>query len=90
MLLGALPKTFQDGATKLLHNHLKNSSHTSAVSAWAAVGGLHLPVPVQGSLWWAGQPSCALSVGWGQAEGGAMSGPVHSQGMNPLFKWPFP
>uniref|UniRef100_A0A673I5H4 CLIP-associating protein 1-B-like n=1 Tax=Sinocyclocheilus rhinocerous TaxID=307959 RepID=A0A673I5H4_9TELE len=25
MLLGALPKTFQDGATKLLHNHLKNS-----------------------------------------------------------------
>uniref|UniRef100_A0A671XY26 Cytoplasmic linker associated protein 1a n=1 Tax=Sparus aurata TaxID=8175 RepID=A0A671XY26_SPAAU len=26
MLLGALPKTFQDGATKLLHNHLKNSS----------------------------------------------------------------
>ncbi|XP_037645141.1 CLIP-associating protein 1a isoform X36 [Sebastes umbrosus] len=29
MLLGALPKTFQDGATKLLHNHLKNSSNTS-------------------------------------------------------------
>ncbi|XP_068602095.1 CLIP-associating protein 1a [Brachionichthys hirsutus] len=27
MLLGALPKTFQDGATKLLHNHLKNSSN---------------------------------------------------------------
>ncbi|XP_024141871.1 CLIP-associating protein 1-B [Oryzias melastigma] len=26
MLLGALPKTFQDGATKLLHNQLKNSS----------------------------------------------------------------
>ncbi|XP_077584440.1 CLIP-associating protein 1a isoform X23 [Stigmatopora nigra] len=30
MLLGALPKTFQDGATKLLHNHLKNSSNGSA------------------------------------------------------------
>ncbi|XP_042587605.1 CLIP-associating protein 1a isoform X16 [Cyprinus carpio] len=33
MLLGALPKTFQDGATKLLHNHLKNSSNTSNVSS---------------------------------------------------------
>ncbi|KAG1937699.1 hypothetical protein F2P79_018132 [Pimephales promelas] len=33
MLLGALPKTFQDGATKLLHNHLKNSSNTSSVSS---------------------------------------------------------
>ncbi|XP_041662901.1 CLIP-associating protein 1a isoform X20 [Cheilinus undulatus] len=30
MLLGALPKTFQDGATKLLHNHLKNTSNTSS------------------------------------------------------------
>ncbi|KAM4559769.1 CLIP-associating protein 1-B-like isoform 14-T15 [Odontesthes bonariensis] len=26
MLLGALPKTFQDGTTKLLHNHLRNAS----------------------------------------------------------------
>eukprot|EP00063_Salmo_salar_P046041 XP_014020876.1 PREDICTED: CLIP-associating protein 1-B-like isoform X9 [Salmo salar] len=33
MLLGALPKTFQDGATKLLQNHLKNSSNTSSVSS---------------------------------------------------------
>ncbi|XDV51153.1 hypothetical protein PO909_020083 [Leuciscus waleckii] len=32
MLLGALPKTFQDGATKLLHNHLKNNSNTTTVS----------------------------------------------------------
>ncbi|XP_054909053.1 CLIP-associating protein 1a isoform X25 [Poeciliopsis prolifica] len=32
MLLGALPKTFQDGATKLLHSHLKNSSNTSSSS----------------------------------------------------------
>uniref|UniRef100_A0A8C9T4X9 Cytoplasmic linker associated protein 1 n=1 Tax=Scleropages formosus TaxID=113540 RepID=A0A8C9T4X9_SCLFO len=32
MLLGALPKTFQDGATKLLHNHLKNSSNVGMVS----------------------------------------------------------
>lgn len=30
MLLGALPKTFQDRATKLLHNHLKNSSNAAA------------------------------------------------------------
>uniref|UniRef100_A0A6Q2Z3K2 TOG domain-containing protein n=1 Tax=Esox lucius TaxID=8010 RepID=A0A6Q2Z3K2_ESOLU len=30
MLLGALPKTFQDGATKLLHNHLRNTSNTAA------------------------------------------------------------
>ncbi|XP_042188140.1 CLIP-associating protein 2 isoform X5 [Callorhinchus milii] len=29
MLLGALPKTFQDGATKLLQNHLRNSGSTS-------------------------------------------------------------
>ncbi|XP_036443184.1 CLIP-associating protein 1 isoform X4 [Colossoma macropomum] len=33
MLLGALPKTFQDGATKLLHNHLKNSSNASAMGS---------------------------------------------------------
>ncbi|XP_058247279.1 CLIP-associating protein 1a isoform X20 [Hemibagrus wyckioides] len=33
MLLGALPKTFQDGATKLLHTHLKNSTSTSGVSS---------------------------------------------------------
>ncbi|XP_057406846.1 CLIP-associating protein 1 isoform X2 [Balaenoptera acutorostrata] len=38
MLLGALPKTFQDGATKLLHNHLKNSSHTSAGSPSNTIG----------------------------------------------------
>ncbi|XP_061580021.1 CLIP-associating protein 1a isoform X18 [Cololabis saira] len=30
MLLGALPKTFQDGATKLLHSHLKNSSNSGS------------------------------------------------------------
>ncbi|XP_069010475.1 CLIP-associating protein 1a isoform X15 [Embiotoca jacksoni] len=33
MLLGALPKTFQDGATKLLHNHLKNSSNSGSVGS---------------------------------------------------------
>ncbi|XP_036864573.2 CLIP-associating protein 2 isoform X19 [Manis javanica] len=27
MLLGALPKTFQDSATKLLHNHLRNTGN---------------------------------------------------------------
>ncbi|XP_051527319.1 CLIP-associating protein 2 isoform X36 [Myxocyprinus asiaticus] len=29
MLLGALPKTFQDGATKLLQNHLRNTGNTA-------------------------------------------------------------
>uniref|UniRef100_UPI00398F7253 CLIP-associating protein 1a isoform X6 n=1 Tax=Pristiophorus japonicus TaxID=55135 RepID=UPI00398F7253 len=38
MLLGALPKTFQDGATKLLHNHLKNSSNTSVSSPSNTMG----------------------------------------------------
>ncbi|XP_051694588.1 CLIP-associating protein 1 isoform X22 [Oryctolagus cuniculus] len=38
MLLGALPKTFQDGATKLLHNHLKNSSNTSVGSPSNTMG----------------------------------------------------
>ncbi|KAM4688025.1 CLIP-associating protein 2 [Discoglossus pictus] len=33
MLLGALPKTFQDGATKLLHNHLRNTGNGSQGSA---------------------------------------------------------
>uniref|UniRef100_A0A9J8C2L6 Cytoplasmic linker associated protein 1 n=1 Tax=Cyprinus carpio carpio TaxID=630221 RepID=A0A9J8C2L6_CYPCA len=33
MLLGALPKTFQDGATKLLQSHLKNSSTVAAVAS---------------------------------------------------------
>lgn len=32
MLLGALPKTFQDGTTKLLHNHLRNASGMSMVT----------------------------------------------------------
>ncbi|NWY15276.1 CLAP1 protein, partial [Aphelocoma coerulescens] len=38
MLLGALPKTFQDGATKLLHNHLKNASNTSVGSPSNTLG----------------------------------------------------
>uniref|UniRef100_A0A8C2IDX6 Cytoplasmic linker associated protein 1 n=1 Tax=Cyprinus carpio TaxID=7962 RepID=A0A8C2IDX6_CYPCA len=38
MLLGALPKTFQDGATKLLHNHLKNSSNAASPSGSSSVG----------------------------------------------------
>ncbi|XP_061745705.1 CLIP-associating protein 1-like isoform X6 [Nerophis ophidion] len=32
MLLGALPKTFQDGTTKLLHNHLRSTSANSGIS----------------------------------------------------------
>lgn len=31
MLLAALPKTFQDGATKLLQNHLKNTGSVAQV-----------------------------------------------------------
>uniref|UniRef100_A0AAY4CT30 TOG domain-containing protein n=1 Tax=Denticeps clupeoides TaxID=299321 RepID=A0AAY4CT30_9TELE len=38
MLLGALPKTFQDGATKLLHNHLRNSSNVAVGSPCNTVG----------------------------------------------------
>ncbi|XP_071398048.1 CLIP-associating protein 1-B-like isoform X4 [Centroberyx affinis] len=33
MLLGALPKTFQDGTTKLLHNHLRNASANSGMAS---------------------------------------------------------
>ncbi|XP_024144810.1 CLIP-associating protein 1-B isoform X6 [Oryzias melastigma] len=33
MLLGALPKTFQDGTTKLLHNHLRSASSAVAMAA---------------------------------------------------------
>ncbi|XP_016360382.1 CLIP-associating protein 1-like [Sinocyclocheilus anshuiensis] len=36
MLLGALPKTFQDGATKLLHNHLKSSNSVAAAVSQAS------------------------------------------------------
>ncbi|XP_043107654.1 CLIP-associating protein 1-B isoform X7 [Puntigrus tetrazona] len=43
MLLGALPKTFQDGATKLLHNHLKNSSNAAAVSQASPSGAGRTP-----------------------------------------------
>lgn len=35
MLLGALPKTFQDGTTKLLHNHLRTTSASSCVATVA-------------------------------------------------------
>ncbi|XP_064874845.1 CLIP-associating protein 1-B-like isoform X5 [Oncorhynchus nerka] len=38
MLLGALPKTFQDGATKLLHSHLRNSSNTGVASPSSTMG----------------------------------------------------
>ncbi|XP_010776568.1 CLIP-associating protein 1-B-like isoform X2 [Notothenia coriiceps] len=33
MLLGALPKTFQDGTTRLLHNHLRSSMVSSGSPA---------------------------------------------------------
>uniref|UniRef100_A0A671TJ22 Cytoplasmic linker associated protein 2 n=1 Tax=Sparus aurata TaxID=8175 RepID=A0A671TJ22_SPAAU len=35
MLLAALPKTFQDGATKLLQNHLKNTGNVAQVNTHA-------------------------------------------------------
>ncbi|XP_061688193.1 CLIP-associating protein 1-like isoform X1 [Syngnathoides biaculeatus] len=38
MLLGALPKTFQDGTTKLLHNHLKSRSGISMTSPMSSTG----------------------------------------------------
>uniref|UniRef100_A0A671MDF0 CLIP-associating protein 1-like n=1 Tax=Sinocyclocheilus anshuiensis TaxID=1608454 RepID=A0A671MDF0_9TELE len=38
MLLGALPKTFQDGATKLLHNHLKSSNSVASPSSSSSLG----------------------------------------------------
>uniref|UniRef100_A0A8C2KFU0 Cytoplasmic linker associated protein 2 n=1 Tax=Cyprinus carpio TaxID=7962 RepID=A0A8C2KFU0_CYPCA len=33
MLLAALPKTFQDGATKLLQNHLRNTGNTASMGS---------------------------------------------------------
>lgn len=42
MLLGALPKTFQDGATKLLHSHLKNASHSSSGSVVSPTRHVHV------------------------------------------------
>ncbi|XP_061635671.1 CLIP-associating protein 1-A-like isoform X8 [Phyllopteryx taeniolatus] len=38
MLLGALPKTFQDGTTKLLHNHLRSRSGISMASSSSSTG----------------------------------------------------
>lgn len=43
MLLGALPKTFQDGTSKLLHNHLRSTSGTSMVTHFSA----HAQTPTQ-------------------------------------------
>uniref|UniRef100_A0A8C5CJY0 Cytoplasmic linker associated protein 2 n=1 Tax=Gadus morhua TaxID=8049 RepID=A0A8C5CJY0_GADMO len=38
MLLAALPKTFQDGATKLLQNHLRNTGNAAQVPHTATMG----------------------------------------------------
>ncbi|XP_077370085.1 CLIP-associating protein 1-B-like [Festucalex cinctus] len=38
MLLGALPKTFQDGTTKLLHNHLRSTSDIGMASPGSSAG----------------------------------------------------
>ncbi|XP_051913379.1 CLIP-associating protein 1-B-like isoform X6 [Hippocampus zosterae] len=38
MLLGALPKTFQDGTSKLLHNHLRSSGGISMASPSSSAG----------------------------------------------------
>ncbi|XP_068447016.1 CLIP-associating protein 1-B-like isoform X10 [Clinocottus analis] len=36
MLLGALPKTFQDGTTKLLHTHLRSMASPSNSASWTS------------------------------------------------------
>ncbi|XP_027147195.1 CLIP-associating protein 1-B-like isoform X7 [Larimichthys crocea] len=43
MLLGALPKTFQDGTTKLLHNHLRNASAGICMASPSNSAGRTLP-----------------------------------------------
>ncbi|KAH0627213.1 hypothetical protein JD844_002702 [Phrynosoma platyrhinos] len=48
MLLGALPKTFQDGATKLLHNHLRNTGNGGQSSMGSP---LTRPVPRSPANW---------------------------------------
>ncbi|XP_061852416.1 CLIP-associating protein 2 isoform X1 [Colius striatus] len=48
MLLGALPKTFQDGATKLLHNHLRNTGNSSQGSMGSP---LTRPTPRSPASW---------------------------------------
>nr|XP_060637680.1 CLIP-associating protein 2 isoform X6 [Anolis sagrei ordinatus] len=48
MLLGALPKTFQDGATKLLHNHLRNTGNGGQSSMGSP---LTRPVPRSPASW---------------------------------------
>ncbi|XP_032298297.1 CLIP-associating protein 2 isoform X16 [Coturnix japonica] len=48
MLLGALPKTFQDGATKLLHNHLRNTGNSGQGSMGSP---LTRPTPHSPASW---------------------------------------
>ncbi|XP_037242951.1 CLIP-associating protein 2 isoform X6 [Falco rusticolus] len=48
MLLGALPKTFQDGATKLLHNHLRNTGNSGQGSMGSP---LARPTPRSPASW---------------------------------------
>ncbi|KAM6449697.1 CLIP-associating protein 2 isoform 28-T28 [Liasis olivaceus] len=48
MLLGALPKTFQDGATKLLHSHLRNTGNGGQGSMGSP---LTRPVPRSPASW---------------------------------------
>ncbi|XP_014892672.1 CLIP-associating protein 1-like isoform X10 [Poecilia latipinna] len=45
MLLGALPKTFQDGTTKLLHSHLRSASAGIAMAAPGDSAGRTPPRP---------------------------------------------
>ncbi|XP_034466444.1 CLIP-associating protein 1-like isoform X3 [Hippoglossus hippoglossus] len=47
MLLGALPKTFQDGTTKLLHNHLRNASAHSGIVMASPSNSMGRPPPRQ-------------------------------------------
>ncbi|KAJ8334822.1 hypothetical protein SKAU_G00404610 [Synaphobranchus kaupii] len=43
MLLGSLPKAFQDQATKLLQNHLRNSGNTAQASMGSPLTSRHTP-----------------------------------------------
>ncbi|XP_053273080.1 CLIP-associating protein 1-B isoform X7 [Pleuronectes platessa] len=47
MLLGALPKTFQDGTTKLLHNHLRSASAHSGIFMASPSNSMGRPPPRQ-------------------------------------------
>ncbi|XP_035284695.1 CLIP-associating protein 2 isoform X2 [Anguilla anguilla] len=48
MLLGSLPKAFQDQATKLLQNHLRNTGNTAQASVGSPLTARHTPRSLAG------------------------------------------